>query len=229
MNDRSRAYWEAFNRMKEFGTDNAADFPSGIAHDQFIQLGTVITAANASSAEQLGAAAHVAQMSEAKGNSREYVRSLMDAMHDLTPAMAYQYPTVEEVFKMPKNRTDADLLAAARAFHANSAPFEAAFIAYGLSPDFRDTLHDATDDFESALNAHNAALSDRIEAQAELTDWITQGMRCRRILNPVVNQKYKNNPGKRAAWESASHIERPTKKKKSGGDTDGDGTPPLTP
>lgn len=29
-----------------------------------------------------------------------------------------------------------------------------------------------------------------------------------RRLNPIVKQKYKNNPGKLAAWTTASHIKR---------------------
>ncbi len=41
-----------------------------------------------------------------------------------------------------------------------------------------------------------------------------------RILDPIVEFKYRNDPGgKRSAWESARHIERPPKKK----------TPPPTP
>ena len=68
-------------------------------------------------------------------------------------------------------------------------------------------------------------LADRVEAGAEITDWVTQGMRIRRNSPPagggvavlhrrgggsdgIVRITYANNPGKLAAWISASHIER---------------------
>ncbi|MEQ1921617.1 MAG: hypothetical protein ABL952_03825 [Pyrinomonadaceae bacterium] len=35
------------------------------------------------------------------------------------------------------------------------------------------------------------------------------------ILDPIVRYKYRNDKGKRAAWETARHIERPPKKKKA--------------
>src|SRR5206468_117528 len=66
-------------------------------------------------------------------------------------------------------------------------------------------------------------LADRTEATAEITDWVLQGMRCRRVLDGIVRIKYKNNPGKRAAWISAAHVEEAPKKKDNGG------PPPPTP
>lgn len=38
-------------------------------------------------------------------------------------------------------------------------------------------------------------------------------MRIRRILDPIVEFRYRNDPGKRAAWATARHIERAPKKK----------------
>ena len=54
-------------------------------------------------------------------------------------------------------------------------------------------------------------------------------MRLRRILIGIAKIKYQNNPGKRAAWEQATHIESAPHKKKKGNDDDGDGDPPPTP
>jgi hypothetical protein len=34
-----------------------------------------------------------------------------------------------------------------------------------------------------------------------------------RILDAIVKNKYANDPGKLAAWISASHVEKPPKKK----------------
>lgn len=50
------------------------------------------------------------------------------------------------------------------------------------------------------------------EATAEIGESVQRGMVARRILDGVVRNVYKNDPGKLAAWTSASHIEKPAKK-----------------
>jgi hypothetical protein len=214
MDDNSRVRWEAFGRISEFGTDNAADFASGTpGHAQFQILASIVASTDTSAAEQLGAVGIVAQRVNAKANAREDLRARMNSIHIAAQSMAYTFPGIDGEFRLPRNRTDADLLAGARAFYTNSAAQEAAFINYGLSDDFRDQLSDAADNFEAAMTNYDAAVSDRVEAGAELHDWITQGMRARRILDGIVKLKYANSVGKLAAWATARHIEKPPKKK----------------
>jgi hypothetical protein len=45
-------------------------------------------------------------------------------------------------------------------------------------------------------------------------------MQIRRELDPIVRNKYRNNPAKLAVWESASRVERAPRKKEK---------PPVTP
>ena len=209
MNDDSRHKWEAFVRMSEFGADNTADFPVGSPGKvQFTALANIISSVDTTAADQIGAVGDAAMRYEHKDNAREYLRSLMSAISLIARSMAYQYPGIDEQFRMPRNRNDADLLAGGRAFYANSVANEAAFITYGLDSSFRDELSDACDNFEISMTNVDAAVSDRVEAGAELGDWIVQGIRARRILDGIVRIKYATNVGKLAAWTTASHIER---------------------
>lgn len=50
------------------------------------------------------------------------------------------------------------------------------------------------------------------EATAEIGEYVQRGMVARRILDGIVRNVCKNDPGKLAAWTSASHIEKPPKK-----------------
>ena len=50
-------------------------------------------------------------------------------------------------------------------------------------------------------------------ATAEMSAKVRQGMIKVRILDGIVKNKYANNPGKLAAWLSASHVEKAPKKK----------------
>ncbi len=217
MNDDSRRKWEGFQRMHQFGVDNASDFGAGSpAFVAFTQLGTLVGNVDTSAAEQSGAEGQIGLLVEYKSNVRETVRDKIQAINRLARSMVYTFPGIDDLFKMPRNSNDADLPAAGRAFHTNSgtAGYEAAFIARGLPGDFRDTLHDACDDFESAMSNLASKQADRAEATAEITDWILQGMRLRRALDGIVRTVYDNNPGKLAAWLQAAHIEKAPSKPK---------------
>lgn len=217
MNDESRRKWEAFQRIRQFGLDNAADFGAGSpATVQFNLLGTIITSVDASAADQFDASGDLGLLIENKANLREDLRGRMSDMAMVARSMVYAFPGIDEKFRMPRNRNDADLLAAGRAFYTNSGTggYEAGFISYGLAADFRDQLHDSADNFESIIPNIASALADRVEAVAEIEDWVTQGMRSRRILDGIVKIRYANNPGKLAAWISAAHIEKAPAKPK---------------
>lgn len=50
-------------------------------------------------------------------------------------------------------------------------------------------------------------------ATADEAAKVRQGMVIVRIINGIVKNKYANDPGKLAAWISASHVEKAPKKK----------------
>ena len=53
----------------------------------------------------------------------------------------------------------------------------------------------------------------RVAATAQIGESIRRGMIALRILDAVMQNLYAAFPGKLAAWQSASHVERPAKKK----------------
>src|SRR5687767_11710828 len=104
--------------------------------------------------------------------------------------MEYAIDGISDLFKMPRNRNDADLLAGARAFATEAVAYQADFIAYGLPATFIADLTAAADDFEQSISDTAGAGLERTEATADIEDWVTQGMRFRSILNPIVKIKY---------------------------------------
>ena len=52
-----------------------------------------------------------------------------------------------------------------------------------------------------------------IATHAALADAISQGMQLKRTLDPMIRNLYNANPGKIAAWASASHVEAAPKSK----------------
>ena len=55
--------------------------------------------------------------------------------------------------------------------------------------------------------------AEHVAATADMSAKVRQGMIKVRILDGIVRNVYANNPGKLAAWLSASHVEKAPKKK----------------
>ena len=216
MTDNERRRLETFIRIKQFGADQADDFPPGsIAATQFGVIGGVIGEVEQFSGDQLASFGGARQLFVAKDTARENLREEMSDITRTARSMVYQFDGIDAEFRLPRNRNDQDLLAAARAFHENSAEYEAAFVEYGLPAAFRAELQAAIDAFEASLNPTGTAVDEQVAATAQIGEAIRRGMIARRILEAVVKNKYRSNVGKLAAWLSASHIERAPKKEKT--------------
>lgn len=203
---------EAFIRIRQFGADNAADFPAGsIGATQFAEINDVIEEVEQFAGEQAAASGDAGQTFATKNTARENLREEIYDIVQTARAMQYQFDGIENKFRMPENRSDQNLLAVGRAFYDESLAYDADFQAYGLSNKFRLDLQTAIDAFEQSLNPTGSAIDSQVAGTAEIGDAIRRGMIARRILEGVVTNKYRANVGKLAAWLSASHIERPPK------------------
>lgn len=127
--------------------------------------------------------------------------------------MEYAFDGVADKFKFQRNLTDEALLARARAFITETESYETDFIAYGLPATFTADLIAAADAFEASFSQTASAQAEHIAATADISAVIRQGMIIVRTLDAVVTNIFASNPGKLAAWNSASHVEKPPKPK----------------
>jgi len=223
MRDQERYRYETCFRIKQFRLDNASDFPSGsVAAAQFAVISTVVDKLDLLIPKQADSGAKSGFGVANKDTCRENLR---DGMHDVVRtarSMVYEFPNITELFQIPVNLSDANMLAAAKIFIAEIPPYKADFIRYELEEGFDTELQDDIDAFEESLSPIVTATDDRAAATAEIGAEIRKAMIARRILLGIVKNKYKNDVGKLAAWLSASHIEKAPKKK------GGNETPPTT-
>ena len=204
MNDDNRRRYEMQVRVVQFGTDNSGDF-SGFATTKFGELGTIVGEIESESAAQQSGFGEAAQQYEVKDTARENLRDQMAAISRTSKSMEYEFDGISDKFKFQRNMPDASMLGKARAFHTESAVYEADFINYGLDVNFRKDLNDAA-------NAFEATFSTTASATAEEASKVRQGMIIVRVLDGIVKNRYANDPGKLAAWISASHVEKAPKK-----------------
>ena len=215
MKDSIRRKFEKFEREKAFFTDNAADFPAD-------KPGGIIAAANAAivaEIQQLSAA----QLSEsnvseqATGDKDELLDRLLLTLRNINRAanaFEDEIPGTDQMFRLPRNRSLANLLAAGRAAYADSAALEAEFINYGMDAAFRADLLALIGTIETAEQRGDSGDEQRGAAVAGLTDAAKRGMNISRRADSIVRIKYSANPQKLAAWAIASHLEAAPKRKK---------------
>lgn len=211
MNDSDRRRYEMLVRVKQFGIDNAGDF-TGIATTKFSEIGTVVDVTEAKSAAQQSGFSEAAQQFEVKDTARENLRDMMSDIARTARSMEYDFDGISDKFRFQRNMSDAEVLARARAFHTESATYNADFIAYGLAATFRADLNSAADAFEASFAATASATAEHVAATADTAAKIREGMIAVRVLDGIVQNKYANDPGKLAAWLSAKHVEKAPKK-----------------
>lgn len=212
MNAYERSRFNTFITVNEFGIENAADFPAGsIGKTQFAEIAAVIPLIQQHAADQTGGTREAGMGYLSRDTARENMRAEMSDIAATSRAMEAAFPGISTIFRMPRNRNDVEMIAAANAFVAQMSPYEDAFIEYGLPVEFLGELSVSIGAFEAALSAPAAGMGEQVAATAELGAAIRRGMKALRVLDGVVKNKYRSNVGKLAAWATASHIERPPK------------------
>jgi hypothetical protein len=99
-------------------------------------------------------------------------------------------------------------VAAARMYATDALPLKAEFIKRGLPDSFLDDLNDDIEAFEEALTQRTQGRETHVNAMATIDDLIECGMNLVRQLDPIMRNLFEDEPGKFAAWLSASHVER---------------------
>lgn len=205
---------EAVVRMRDFGVESAADFPAlSLGGRKFAALNALAGEIDQLGAQQSEGQGAARTSTEAKRAARERVRRAMRAISDTAQAMELTMPGISNTFRMPKSNGDEALINAARAFVSSATPLKNQFIQFELPETFIDELTMAIEEFEGAAGSRNLNTRKRVSATAALRDALERGMRIRRELDPIVRNKYRDNPAKLAAWESASRVERAPRKR----------------
>ena len=207
MNDGDRLRYEMQVRVDTFGTDNAADF-TGLATTLFVDLAALVNDAESKAAAQQSGFGESAQQYEVKDTCRENLRDEMSAISRTSKSMEYAFDGISNKFFFQRNMADADMLAKARAWITELAPYKDNFVDYGLDGTFIPDLTAAADAFEASFSSTASARAEHVAATADISAKTRQGRIIVRTLDGIVRNRYANDPGKLAAWLSASHVKK---------------------
>lgn len=213
MDDAERRRQETFKAVIQYAADNTGDFTGTIETTQLTALTDENTLMDGFAVSQAGAKGSAGHAFENKDTARENLREQMEPIARTARMMEYAFDGIADIFRMPRNRSDLEMLNTSRAWVIAAVPYTSDFIAYGLPTHFITALGNAADAFENSMPATTTATDERVAATAEIGASSRRSMIALRILDAVMRNKYAGDAGKLAAWLSASHIEKAPKSK----------------
>ena len=204
---------EMFIRVREFGAQFAASFPAGsYGAGLFTQLGEVVEALRAQALDQSQGRSSVRESSAGKSAARDELLRRMEAISRTARVIAYATPGLDNKFRMPRGVGDQKLLILARSFAGDAEPLKAEFVKRGVGANFIQELNEEAVEFDAAINQKVQHRGKHVVATAAIDELIERGVRLARELDALVRNIFAEDASARAAWESASHVERPTRK-----------------
>lgn len=168
------------------------------------QLGVIETAMT----EQAAKSGDASQAYQQKDTEREDLRAQMQPIARTARRMNGVIKGISEKYKMPYSRSDQVALNTANAWVADLPEVEAEFIDFAMPATFIADLAAAAAAFDATINPASDAVTDRVEATADIGESDRIGMQALRICDAIIRNIYAGDPGKLAAWLSASHVER---------------------
>jgi len=227
MDDLENKRHEMFMRVHGFGSARAADFgPTTLGGQCFTTLGEIINQLNQQASTQVSGFGAALQGTSSRSVARQALRDDLRAICRTAEAIAEDSPGFDDQFRMPAAGNDQNLLHAARSIAANAAPVSAQFISHELPADFLADLNTGITNFEAAVNHQATGVGTHVSAGASIDQLIADGLKLVKKLDAIVRNKYANDPATLAEWTSASHTERPPRRKQS---TSSSPTPPTPP
>lgn len=225
MNSANRRISEMTTRMKGFGAITVDDFPAnGIGGQKFSTLNELadkLDLYGSREAQEKGAAKAA---TEAKAARLSKILLQMKTIRETALSIEGQLPGISQNFNMPASSSSESIIEFARAFVAAATPLKPLFLSREMPENFLEVLTDDIQSYEDTVNNANLHSANRAAARTMLREVCSKVLVTRRELDPIVRNKYRDDPEKLALWETASHLERPATRGASG--TPGNGNQP---
>jgi len=211
MDDNQNRTYQRAVRVREFNAQRIADFSeTGVIRQFFNDLIAATADVKRLGEAQVTGIGQARQGTLSRRDARAAVQRAVDAIFRIARAMG-----LEAQFQRPLNGTDEALLNTAHSYATNALTLKARFIAYDMPADFIDDLNEDIAELEAAIADQGNAVGDHVSASAELEDALDRCDDAVRNEDPIMKNKYADDPGTLAEWISASHIERPPRRKKT--------------
>ena len=218
MTDQEIRTMEMFKRLGAFNAAHLDRFtPVSLGRQLFNAVAAAASELEAHAAAEASAGGSKRQNTAGRGVARETLRERMEAMRRTARAMASTTPGLEDKFRIPRGGSDQALINAARAFAQDALPLKAEFIRYELPESFIEDLNAAIAALENAIGGQNASKGAGKSAGASIDGAIERGLEAVRRLDPIIRNKFADEPAVLSEWEGARRIRRGPRSQADGG------------
>lgn len=216
MNDLERSITEMLWRVNNFGTVNVEAIRTNArAVAAFAAIQTAVDQLEAKGILRSSAGdAKLSNSAQRRFRRLEYNETLKSIAKTAREIDAENDDFVNKFILSRTNKSDLDRIETGRAFAVDLVPVKALFTDLGMDEDFIEDLIAEADAFEATINAQDISNRDRIGANADIDDILSDALKAVRTLKIIVPNLFKGNPGKLADWTAASHVEKPPRRKK---------------
>ncbi|HEV2882423.1 MAG TPA: hypothetical protein VGX24_14180 [Pyrinomonadaceae bacterium] len=217
MNDNQRRRFERLARAASFGATVSASFPESGKGGQALARLTAAVADAETHATARATNERVQQQGTAsRRDARLAIQSHIAAVSDTAATIGLDHPEVRDSFRRPRaNANDQTLLSTARSFALAALPLKARFIEYDMPADFLERLNESVTAFEQAIDEQTSGASARLAANTALEETLKGGEQELEKFDTAVRNKFRDDAAKLAAWESARHLERASRSRKT--------------
>lgn len=201
-------------RVRDLGATLVSSFPAAsLGGQKFAALDTIVDDLETHGEMQSSGHGAARAGTSAKRAARMEVRERLVEIRETARALEESIPGVSDKFRIPRGNGDQALINSARAFVSAATPIKNDFLQREMPASFLEDLTAAINTFESAVNDKNTNTEKRISATAAINQGLERGVKLVRELDSIVRNKFRKDAAILAAWTSASHIERPPRKK----------------
>jgi hypothetical protein len=200
---------DAFQRVKKFATDHAADFPAASTGGQlFVKVSAAVPQGQSTAADQLSAKGDRDMATKTKSQIHPDLHDQLKAISESAHTLADLGTTgLDAKFRMPRSGGHGALLTSARQFLQDATAMQTQFLSVNMPADFLTTLQTTITNFDAATDDQTGGLEGQAGATTGLANTNADARKALRNLNTIVKNTYKNNPTVLAEWTIASHIE----------------------
>ncbi|HWW75865.1 MAG TPA: hypothetical protein VNZ44_10730 [Pyrinomonadaceae bacterium] len=213
MNDENRRISELATSMYGYLAEVEEDFPAnsvgGRLRNELGEQKVKIDQFGSQQSQERNAAK---AQTDRKSAFEEEIKRRMKEMRRTSISGESEQPGISQHFNLPTSKSEESLIEAARAFIASGTDFKPFFLSREMPENFLNGLEVAIGGFEGAVDEYNTHARNAKAATAMLEDVCARVLEIRRELDPIVRNKYRNDPEKLARWEAASRLERPARR-----------------
>ena len=216
MDDNERRKHQMFVRVQQFLTSRASDFgPGSLVKTLAVELTAVITELDEHAAAEVSGGGSARQGTVTRAEARAALREGLEAINRTAREM--DQPGLNEKFRLPRGNNDRELISASRAFVEDAIPLKDSFIAHELAAHFLEDIEVDRTALEEAIDNQSGGIGSRVAASAAIDEAIERGTVITRKLGAMMKNKYGNDRATIAEWTSASHTERPPRRRREPG------------